>query len=112
MSRIGSIMKKILVIQRRLVSQKPKRGRCPGLERVNQLMSNIRGVGLIEEMKINGSEGRYLIIDGRSWQRACRGLKMSTAPSFIMWEESEFLSFLESDLVAAGAEDGASGPAR
>ncbi|TET34902.1 MAG: hypothetical protein E3J72_12260 [Planctomycetota bacterium] len=96
MSKKNPVMERVLALHNLLMSQKPKNGSSPGLERLNKLMSTIKRIGLIEKMMISGGNGRYLIIDGPSWENACRNLGVVKAPSFVMWEEMEFLSFLQS----------------
>lgn len=68
------------------------------LERINRLMSSIKRVGFLEHIPLNGAEGRYFIIDGHSWQNACRDLHMEAESSFVLWEETDFLSFLKSQV--------------
>lgn len=92
----------VLALQDILVSQKPRRGTSRGLERLNRMMSSIKRVGCVEKMPLNGTEGTYLIIEGRSWEDACRDLGLAVAPTFVMWEETEFLSFLRSQVVLEG----------
>ena len=72
----------------------------PAWQRLIRLMSEIKSVGCIEKMAINGGQGTYLVIDGQSWQDACRDLGVSTAPSFVMWEETAFFSFIQSQLMS------------
>lgn len=95
----------VLALQDVLVSQKPRRGTSRGLERLNRMMSSIKRVGCVENMPLNGTEGTYLIIEGRSWEDACRDLGLAVAPTFVMWEEMEFLSFLRSQVVLEGKKE-------
>jgi hypothetical protein len=69
---------------------------------LNRLMANIKGVGLIEETEIGGTEGNYLIIDGGSWDKTRRELGLEVQPSFVLWEESDFFRFLQTYMEEAG----------
>jgi hypothetical protein len=104
-SRKKAVMAGVLALQDLLVSRKPGRGASRGLERLNRMMSNIKRVGCVEEIPLNGTKGTYLIIEGRSWEDACRNLGLDAAPTFVMWEETEFLSFLRSHVVLEGKEE-------
>jgi hypothetical protein len=95
-------MAEVLALQDLLVSQSSRRGTSRGLERLNRMMSSIKRVGCVENMSLNGTEGTYLIIEGGSWRDACRDLGLAAAPSFVMWEETEFLSFLRSQVILGG----------
>lgn len=95
-------MAKVLALQDLLVSQQPGRGTSRGLERLNRMMSSIKRVGCVENMPLNGTSGTYLIIEGRSWEVACRDLGLGAAPTYVMWEEMEFLAFLRSQVVLEG----------
>lgn len=99
------VMKKVLALQDRLATQKNESGDTSGLRRLNRLMSGIKRAGIVEEIRINGSKGNYLVIEGNSWQDVCRSLGIDTAPNFVMWEEADFLSFLDMQL-AASSKDG------
>ena len=89
------IMEKILSLDQLIISQQKKN--APALKKFDKLIQNIRGVGLIEGIEYNGkNEGRYFLIDGASWQKACQELHQTIIPNFIMWEEADFFSFLES----------------
>jgi hypothetical protein len=91
-------MAKILALESALLSRRHKKGHIHGKERFTKIMSNLKRVGFIEKLNINGNGGRYLILDGRSWNDTCKNLKVTEAPSFVMWEEIEFLSFLQNHL--------------
>ena len=105
MSSKEDVMAKVLALQDLLVSQSPRRGMSRGLERLNRMMSSIKRVGCVENMPLNGTEGTYLIIEGCSWRDACRDLSLAAAPSFVMWEETEFLSFLRLQVVLGGRKE-------
>ena len=96
----NQVMEKVLAIHDLLISHGSRRGRSPDIDRLNQLMSEIKSVGCIEKMTIDGGQGTYLVMDGQSWQDACRDLGVSTAPSFVMWEETAFFSFIQSELMS------------
>jgi len=95
MSNKDNVMEKILSISNQLVSLKKKFGNAASTERLNKFLSSIQSVGTIDKIEINGNQGRYFIIEGHSWENACRALKLFATPGFIMCEESELFSFLE-----------------
>ena len=99
----NQVMEKVLAIHG-LMSHGSRRGRSPDIDRLNQLMSEIKSVGCIEKMAIDGGQGTYLVIDGQSWQDACRDLGISMAPSFVMWEETAFFSFIQSQLMSRAGQ--------
>ncbi len=83
-------------LRHRMVFPQGKNRDVAGIKRINRFISNIQGAGLIDGIELNGKKGRFLFIKGVSWQNACRVLKEAAAPSFVVWEEAEFFSFLES----------------
>lgn len=69
----------------------------PGLiKRVDDFISELKNVGLVEGLEIGGIRGRYFMIDGNSWCRANRKLKGTAVPNFVIWEETDFFSYLDS----------------
>jgi hypothetical protein len=60
------------------------------------LIETIKNVGMIQWTGLGKNNGRYFLIDGASWLKACGELKQPITPNFILWEETEFFSFLES----------------
>lgn len=66
------------------------------LKKVDDFMLSLQTLGLLDGIKINGKGGRYFLIDGKSWYEASRKIKIETIPNFVIWEESEFFSFLDS----------------
>jgi hypothetical protein len=66
------------------------------IKRVDNFMLELKGVGLVEGLEISGFRGRYFLIDGSSWCRACRKLNANPVPNFVIWEESDFFSYLDS----------------
>ncbi len=72
------------------------------LKKLDDFMLGLQTVGLLEGIKINGKRGRYFLIDGKSWNEASRKIKIEAVPNFIIWEESEFFSFLDSLLKPLG----------
>jgi len=102
MSEKSPVIDKIIALQHSLSSQNKEKGSSGALKRLNKLMSNIKRVGFIEKIQLNGEEGRYLIIDGHSWQSVCQDLHLAAESSFVLWEENEFLSFLQSHFISLG----------
>lgn len=89
-------MQKILSLDKLIISQQKTSNNPTGLKRLQDLIDIIKGVGMIEGANIDHKDGRYFLIDGSSWQKACKELHQPITPNFIMWEESEFFLFLES----------------
>jgi hypothetical protein len=113
MSKTNPVMAKILALESALISRRHRKGRVHGTDRFAKIMSNLKRVGFIEKLNINGNGGRYLILDGRSWNDTCKNLKVTAAPSFVMWEEIEFLSFLQNHVATdADEKSDASGEGR
>ncbi|MFC1783646.1 hypothetical protein ACFL02_08690 [Planctomycetota bacterium] len=102
MSNAGNIVKNIKSLHNIIISQHKSRRNRSGIKWLNRFMSEIKGSGIIERADHNGKKGSYLLIDGNSWQNACRQLKRSAVPNFVMWEEGEFYSFLKSQLMVTG----------
>ncbi len=91
-----NVMNKILTLDQLIISQQ-KEGHTPmGLKRLHTLIKNIKGVGMVQGPVLDHGNGRYFLIDGASWQQACKELKYTITPNFIMWEETDFFAFLES----------------
>lgn len=91
-----NVMGKILSLDQLIISQQKGSRNSTGLRRLHRLIENIKGVGMIQGSVLNHGNGRYFLIDGASWQRACEELKSTITPNFIMWEETDFFTFLES----------------
>lgn len=69
----------------------------PGLiKQVDDFMSELKTIGLVEGLEIGGIRGRYFMFDGNSWCRANRKLKITAVPNFVIWEETDFFSYLDS----------------
>ena len=81
-----------------IMLQRKKHINSEGIERLNKFVSDLKGVGLIEGMALNGRKGRYFLIDGHSWENACQRLGRSVAPSFIAWRKQIFLNFSNPNL--------------
>jgi hypothetical protein len=110
MSEQKSVFEKIIALQNTLITQKRKDGSCPGLERLNKLLSNIKRIGFMENIQLDGTDGRYLIIDGISWQQVCKDLHVAPIASFVLWEERAFLGFLETHVIPSPRENTAFSP--
>lgn len=96
MSDNNNVIQNIISLHNMIISQRTKHINSEGIKKLNMFVSNLKSVGLIEGMALNGSKGRYFLIDGASWENACHRLGESVAPSFIAWEESKFFEFLKS----------------
>ena len=90
------VMNKILTLDQLIVSQQKEGQTTTGLKRLHTLINNIKGVGMVQGPVLDHGHGRYFLIDGASWQQACKELKYMITPNFIMWEETDFFVFLES----------------
>ena len=91
-----NVMSKILSLDQLIISQEKGSRNPTGLKRLQSLIKNIKGVGMVQGPVFDHGDGRYFLIDGASWQRACEELKDTITPNFIMWEETDFFTFLES----------------
>jgi hypothetical protein len=91
-----NVMSKILSLDQLIISQKKESQNSSGLNRLQSLLKNIKGVGMVQGPVLDHGDGRYFLIDGASWQRVCEELKDKITPNFIMWEETDFFTFLES----------------
>ena len=91
-----NVMGKILSLDQLIISQQKGSRNSTGLRRLHSLIENIKGVGMIQGPALDHGNGRYFLIDGASWQRACEELRSTITPNFIMWEETDFFTFLES----------------
>ena len=91
-----NIMTRILSLDKLIISQQEGNQNSTGLKRLHSLIENIKGVGLVQGPTLDHGDGRYFLIDGASWQRACEELRDTITPNFIMWEETDFFTFLES----------------
>jgi len=104
MSNKNNIMDHLVTLHSVLVSQHKDQGNRAGIETMKQLISDINDVGYMDGLGLQGVDGRFLLIEGQSWQHACRNIDNEITPSFVMWEESAFLSFLESILRSPGKD--------
>jgi hypothetical protein len=89
------VMQRILSIDQ-MISSQQKNGNPMALNLLHNLIETIKNVGMVQGTGLGDNHGRYFLIDGVSWQKACGELKQPITPNFIMWEETEFFSFLES----------------
>ena len=71
-------------------------------KKIDDFMLGLETVGLLDGIKLNGKKGRYFLIDGKSWYEASRKIEIEVIPNFVVWEESEFFSFLDSLLKPLG----------
>ena len=93
--RILSLHQHIITLHRNLRDDRV-------LKKVDDFMLSLQNVGLLEGMEVNGKRGRYFLIDGKSWNEARKKIKIEADPNFVIWEESEFFSFLDSLLKPLG----------
>ena len=102
MSKNGNIIQDIVTLHNMIVSQRKKQMNPEGLKQLNMFVSDLKSVGLIEGIALNGGKGRYFLFDGHSWNSACHRLGRSATPNFVAWEEADFFEFLKSQFVALG----------
>jgi len=100
-----NVMSKILSLDQLIISQQRRNRNSIGLKRLHRLIENVRGVGMVDGAVLDRGYGRYFLIDGASWQRACKELKHTITPNFIMWEETDFFTFLESMLQGSDKQE-------
>lgn len=89
------VMQKILSIDQMISTSKNKENPVR-VKLLHSLIETIKNVGMVQWTGLGKSHGRYFLIDGASWQKACEELKQPITPNFILWEEKEFFTFLES----------------
>ena len=96
MSKFGNDIQSITSMHNMILAQRNKRLNSEGLKQLNAFVSDLKNIGLVDGIELNGEKGRYFLIDGLSWETACQRLGRTVAPSLIAWEESEFFEFLKS----------------
>ncbi|MFC1762990.1 hypothetical protein ACFL6U_13035 [Planctomycetota bacterium] len=105
MSKYNSVTQSITSLHKLILSQREKRINPDGIKQLNAFIAELKNIGLVDGIELNGEKGRYFLIDGLSWQTACQHLGHSVAPSLIAWEESEFFEFLKSGFMAKNKTD-------
>lgn len=102
----AEITDKILMLENLVLTLKNGRnGNAKYVESMNRLLSLLEGVGIIEDLPLNGSESRYFIIDGKSWQKAYEILEINEAPDYVLLEENQFFTLLQNQLNGAGRRE-------
>ena len=104
MSDVKNVMQNIEFLHDLIVLQHRDKKNIPRIKRLNTLMSNLKGVGIIEGADFNGHKGRYLLIEGSSWFNACKLFKHNGVPNFVIWEENDFFSFLKEQITHSGTQ--------
>jgi len=105
MSKHGSITQSITALHKLILSQRNRHANSEGIKQLNAFVAELKNVGLVDGIELDGEKGRYFLIDGLSWETACQRLGRSVAPSLIAWEESEFFEFLKSGFMAKSKPD-------
>lgn len=96
MSRNNRVLNAILSLHEHIIA-KVSEYDDPGLiQQIDNFISDLKNVGFVEGLEIAGIRGRYFMIDGSSWCRANRKLKGTAVPNFVIWEETDFFSYLDS----------------
>jgi hypothetical protein len=98
-------MKRVLALQQFLAAQAREHKGASRLQRLERLMAGIRNVAFFEKLGIGDDDGRYLVLDGTSWQSVCKMLGIAAAPNLVMWKEDDFFSLLEAEVGAADNGD-------
>ena len=99
----AEITEKILMLEQLVLSLKNHgNGTLKHVEAMNRLLSLLDGVGIIEDLVLNGSDNSYFIIDGKSWQKACELLTVNEAPNYVLLEENHLFTLLQNQLNGAG----------
>ena len=98
MSDVDDVMENIESLHDLIVRQHKSKKNQAQIKRFNAFMSNLKGIGMIEGANFNGHKGRYLLIEGPSWFRACKLLQHNGTPNFVIWEENDFFSFLKDQI--------------
>ena len=95
MSHKQTVIDSILSLQQHIIMLHRDFGDHAVLKKVEDFMLKLDTVGMLDSININGKEGRYFLIDAKSWIQASREMDIDVVPDFVVWEESEFYSFLE-----------------
>ena len=90
------VLKSILTLHEHIVAKQAECSDPALIRRIDDFMSELKNVGLVEGLEIGGIRGRYFMIDGSSWCRANRKLKGTAVPNYVIWEETDFFSYLDS----------------
>jgi hypothetical protein len=90
------VLKAILSLHEHMLAKQTESSDMGLIKRVDDFMSELSNVGIVEGLEIGGIRGRYFMIDGNSWYRANRKLKGTAVPNFVIWEETDFFSYLDS----------------
>lgn len=99
MSFEPTIIDRILSLHQHIITLHRNFGDDRVLKKIDDFMLGLQNVGLLEGIEVNGKKGRYFLIDGKSWNEARKKIKIEADPNFVIWEESEFFSFLDSLLL-------------
>lgn len=75
------------------------------LNKLDDFMLSLQTVGLLDGIHIHGKEGRYFLIEATSWKEVTQRLRINAVPNFVLWEESEFFTFLDSLLKPLESHD-------
>jgi len=102
MSHEHTVIDSILSLHQHIITLYKDSGDDQLLKKVDDFMLGLQTVGLLDGIRINDKGGRYFLIEGKSWYEASRKIKIEVAPNFVVWEESEFFSFLDSLLKPVG----------
>lgn len=102
MSHKNTVIESILSLHQHIICLHRDFGDDQTLKKVDDFMLSLQTVGLLEGIRINGKGGRYFLINGKSWIEASKKIEMEVEPNFVLWEESEFFSFLDSMLKPLG----------
>ncbi len=103
MSHENTVIDRILSLHQHIITLHRNLRDDRVLKKVDDFMLSLQNVGLLEGIEVNGKRGRYFLIDGKSWNDARRKMEIEAAPNFVIWEESEFFSFLDSLLKPLGS---------
>jgi len=96
MSNRNVILEKILSLDEIIKSQNQTDHNQSGLKKLNKAFELLKNIGLVDGIQGVGGDKRYFLIDGITWRQACNELNQPTTPNFILWEETDFFTFIES----------------
>jgi hypothetical protein len=91
----SAIIQQVTLLHQLIASRHKNDRTTSGIQRLNVFMTELKSVGIIDGIDVGGHKGRYFLIDGSSWVKACKNLKHLESPNFVLWEESAFFSLLE-----------------
>ena len=96
MSANKKVLKSIISWHEHMVAEAEECSDPGLLKKIEDFMSELKTIGIVDGLEIGGIQGRYFMIEGKSWFHANRKLKSTAIPNFVIWEETDFFQYLDS----------------